>query len=495
MRPQVPLFSLAFPLASQYPGAFTSGVSSAVRESRPTTEPHPWSERHLQCVWFDPAFRPASLQTHTGEPVVVETPGEWNLEAGPDFVNASLLVGSGPATRRLLGDVEIHVRPADWQHHGHAGDPRYRRVIAHVTWWPGAAPGLPESAVSIALSTALRHNRAFSFELVDVTEYPWPARAPRPPCADGFSRLTPEEIVAFLESAGEYRLQIKTARFQADTDHQDPHQTLYEELFAALGYKHNRMPFRRLAQRVPLQTLRQYAGHDPIRGYALLAGVSGLLPNRLNARWDDETRTFLRRVWNLWWKLADAWAGHVMDHSEWRLAGVRPLNHPLRRLMAAARLFCGPGSLTDHLLERVNPESPAFLDNLTHLFSNLPEDPYWSWHQGLGGKRTTHPVALIGPDRAAAMAINVAIPFLAACDHLPPAARDLLRTLPPEADHRILRTTAHLLFGRDHSPQLYPTALARQGLVQIFQDFCLQDRTRCQSCPLPRLLASPTASP
>ena len=71
----------------------------------------PFAERHLQCVWADDRLRPANLATAAGERVQIEHPGEWNTGPGPDFLNAALRVG--PELRRIVGDVEIHVRPAD----------------------------------------------------------------------------------------------------------------------------------------------------------------------------------------------------------------------------------------------------------------------------------------------------------------------------------------------------------------------------------------------
>ncbi|MCA1808565.1 MAG: DUF2851 family protein, partial [Lentisphaerae bacterium] len=53
-----------------------------------------YTERHVKCVWYDPRLRPARLHDMRREPVEVENPGRWNLEAGPDFLDALLLVGA-----------------------------------------------------------------------------------------------------------------------------------------------------------------------------------------------------------------------------------------------------------------------------------------------------------------------------------------------------------------------------------------------------------------
>jgi len=63
----------------------------------------PYTERHVQALWFDDSLRPQNLKTSRGEPVMVENPGRWNLEAGPDFLGAVLLIGR--EKRRVAGDA------------------------------------------------------------------------------------------------------------------------------------------------------------------------------------------------------------------------------------------------------------------------------------------------------------------------------------------------------------------------------------------------------
>ena len=60
----------------------------------------------------------------------------------------------------------------------------------------------------------------------------------------------------------------------------------------------------------------------------------------------------------------------------------------------------------------------------------------------------------------------------------------LLPHLPAEEDNALIRRTAHALFGHDHNPALYRDGLKQQGLLQIFHDFCLNDRTACRDCAL-----------
>ena len=126
-----------FPLADTYERCLPSTVCVREKGAGYSSGFH-WSERHLQCIWFDARYRPASFMLPDGESVSVLDPGEWNLEAGPDFLNAALLIQ--PGARQLRGDVEVHVRPSDWDAHKHHNDPAYDGVIAHVTWFSGPPP-------------------------------------------------------------------------------------------------------------------------------------------------------------------------------------------------------------------------------------------------------------------------------------------------------------------------------------------------------------------
>lgn len=463
-----------------------------VRESSGGSD-FPWSERHLRCVWADPAYRPAPLLASDGRVVHVEDPGRWNLEAGPDFLDAVLRIG--PDECILRGDIELHIRPADWRHHGHLADRRYQGVIAHVTYFEGilGEPDLPAPVLQISLKKALSRIPSFSFDSLDLPAYPFAALAPRPPCAERLKTLSPEQCGALLDSAGEERLRLKTSRIAQLIAGGDRDQVLYEEVMGALGYKHNRGPFHKLAQHFPLDRLRRDSEGDMNTAYALLAGVSGLLPARTSPLWDEETRRFVRTLWDVWWRHQAAWHGKTLPRSEWILSHVRPVNHPLRRLMAAAALFTGTNPLTE-VVTSARPSPPSWRFILEALESS-GRDSYWSRRTGLAGPRADVPAALIGPGRAATLLTNVITPWIAATTNssLPP---DWMQSLPPEDDNRHVRHTAHALFGHDHNPGLYRSSgLRQQGLLQIFHDFCLNSRNGCRDCRLPALLSASGAGP
>jgi len=459
--------------------------STRVRETSTGAAFH-FTERHLQCVWADAHLRPASLVTRSGESLSVVDPGRWNLEAGPDFLDAVLLLG--PERRRIQGDVEIHIRPADWVHHGHANDPRYRRVVAHVTYAPGnvSLDALPPGAVEVALREPLAASPSFSFESIDVTAYPYAALPDSPrPCAATLQGRDPDVLGSLLETAGVHRMQLKAERVATRLTKASADDVLYREILGALGYKQNTAVCRELAERVPYEAVRSL---EPLAGYAVLLGVSGLLPSEPSPRWDAGTRAFVRLVWDAWWTRQAEWQGVMLERSDWNLSGVRPQNHPVRRLAAAAAFACHPESPANRLAATDTSDAATWRDAITRLFDAPPPLDYWHTRISLASPQRAKPIAIVGQPRLSAICANVLLPFLSATDV---ATTTLVANLPPEQSNAIIRQTAHALFGRDHNPVLYSkNGLRQQGLMQIFHDFCLSDRSGCQDCPLPKALQS-----
>ncbi|MDZ8117765.1 DUF2851 family protein [Pontiella agarivorans] len=428
-----------FPRSALYRNGNTA---DAVHESSLPFGRFPWRERHLQCLWADSRNRPAKLTTSDGEPVTIEHPGHWNLEPGPDFLNAVLLIGQ--EKRRITGDLEIHIHPNGWKQHGHAHDPNFDQVRFHIVYFQGLEiPGL----IQIPLQETLAANPHFSFENIDTAAFPYSIPAGDFP----LHGIDPDRKTEFLEAAGEERLLLKAERLALAMQSRDPEQVLWEELMASLGYKNNKAPFRKLAALLPPARLQSLA-ETPDQAYALLLGLSGLLPKNPDPQWTPASRTFIRSVWDFWWKQADELHERTLNKSDWTLAGIRPANHPVRRLMAAAHYAFNIADFKDNFKK------------LTPSASN-----HWNTH--ISWKTPCKPTALVGQARANAIITNILIPFRAATEN----SFDL-NQLPPEPGNSIIRQTAYTLFGPDHTAKVYKSALARQGLIQIFHDYIITHR-------------------
>jgi len=477
---------LSFPRAAEY-RALRQRAASVVRETRPDTTSFAYSERHLQCLWYDAAYRPSPLLSTAGEEIEVQHPGRWNLEAGPDFLDAVFTVGTD--RRRAHGDVEIHVRPSDWTSHGHVDDPRYAGVKAHVTYLPGTVSSgqLPAGAFQVSLRDAVAANPSFSFDLLDVAAYPYgKLPAGEPPCARVLTSWPMPAVEGFLQAAGEERLRIKALRMARAIEDRGPDEALYEAIMGALGYKHNQAPFRELARRVPLDALRADAAGDPVRAYSLLLGVSGLLPSSISSKWEPETRKFVRHTWDLWWKQKPTWDHRTMQGTMWRRSGTRPQNHPVRRLAAAAVFFTAAETPSQRLLSVPRPDTGTFARGVRILFDE-PAIVFWKRRLGLGGRKQERDIQVLGAERIASLLTNVFVPFLAAAGERMDA---MVSTLPADHHNELLRRTATALFGPDHNPAFYRSGIRQQGILQVFHDFCINNRSSCSDCALVPALAA-----
>ena len=357
-------------------------------------EPAP-SERLLEQMWRHQRLQRDSLKTLDGHWVRVLHPGFWNHEAGPDFRQAILQFGHGSSRS---GDVEIDLHPAGWRGHAHDRNPAYQNVILHVVWDA-------ESKVVCPVPTLTLKSR-LDAPLSELSLLLGPdAGAPRllaGQCSAPLRGLPESTLRELLEQAALIRLQRKGREFGARARQVGWEQSLWEGLFAALGYKHNVWPMQRLAELVPLLRANESQSRiTPLVLQARLLGLSGLLPvdlTRARAGADN----YLRRVWDHWWREREEFAVFILPRAIWRFHGLRPANHPQRRLALASR-WSAKDSLAAKLeawcLRQIpnNALAASLLETL-----QVEADEFWSWHCTFRSARFKKPQPLLGGTRATA---------------------------------------------------------------------------------------------
>lgn len=411
------------------------------------------------------------LHTTDGRTLDVLFPGWWNGEAGPDFRQAILRLDQ----QERRGDVELHVHLTDWFQHGHDRDPRYANVVLHVVWSDSSSPRQPVTAPVVVLAHQLDAplNQLMSELETGTTALGSPSCGRR--CARALCELPVPVLQSFLTEAGQDRLERKAHRFRERLAHVPPPQAFYEGWMEALGYKANKTGFRLLARRVAWWPESPVPAADRA---AVLFGLAGFLPVR---RADSYTRA----LWSRWWKWRSEFEDRVLPATLWSFAGSRPTNHPHRRLGAATALLAQRGDLWPVCRELLlSGRDPAV------AFLGLHDD-YWSRHCTLGGRPIKQPAELIGRARAHEIVINVVLPFALATGDTDPAlascARQQFAQHPPSAPNSALRrAVAHLL--PSHTRAL-TTAAHQQGLLQVFEDFCLHPTGPDGQCQLPELVA------
>jgi hypothetical protein len=88
------------------------------------------TERLFQFIWQFQYFNKTELTTTEGGEVQVLSPGQFNTNQGPDFLNSKIKI----QTTVWAGSVELHLKTSDWKKHHHRGDKNYNNVILHVVW-------------------------------------------------------------------------------------------------------------------------------------------------------------------------------------------------------------------------------------------------------------------------------------------------------------------------------------------------------------------------
>jgi hypothetical protein len=182
----------------------------------------------------------------------------------------------------------------------------------------------------------------------------------------------------------------------------------------------------------------------------------------------------------------------------WKLDGLRPANHPVRRLAMAAH-WLAQGNFAEKLdawFLRLAPNDSVAVSFLNLIQVN--EDPFWSWHWMFSSGRFERAQPLIGAQRATDLAINVVIPWLwiravtGKSERCKSQAEELYFRWPKSEDNTVLRHARRRLFGDKSAVQLIRTAADQQALLQIVHDFCNHSNALCENCQFPNLVRQMT---
>jgi hypothetical protein len=437
-------------------------TGARVRERSLFVSPRVPSELELQARWFAGDFG-RSFVSATDDKIDIVQFGTWNREAGPDFSDAAISINGGEPIR---GSIEIDLLDRNWELHAHATNPAFENTVLHVF--------VEKSARTFFTRT--KSNRSVPQIHIDPAGLPdaFSANIPlaRPGrCQAPLRNLPEEQVRSILDAAAIFRLQQKAGRIRRKIDNHGRDEALFQEIAAALGYKENKLPFTLLAQRLPLKFLRQHS----TEAEALLFGVAGFLQAPDLEVYARSTRKYVRNLWDGWWPHRDQLQRLVLPPKTWRLSGSRPVNHPQRRLAALAALALNSMTFAKLLNKGCQRAVADFLLGLQHSF--------WNFHYTLTSDASPKEMALIGESRVVEILANVFYPLALS------EGRDVwseFSKLAARLSNRRLATGATRLFGDDpRRPQFLKSVAHQQGLLQIYEDFCLQDNSDCAQCPFP----------
>ena len=396
------------------------------------------------------------LQTTTGEPVEVIDAGLPNTNAGPDFFNAKLKIGS----TLWVGNIEVHTLASDWMRHGHDKDAAYDNVILHVAETVDCevfrANGAPVPQLQLPCPDPVRQRYD---ELSHAEIYP--------PCYSILSSLPKLTVHSWLSALQVERFEQKARVIATRLERYNNHweDVFFITLARNFGFGLNGDAFEAWASRLPFRAIDKHRD-DLFQVEAFFFGQAGLLDEEL-----PDADGYYRKLQKEFRYLQHKFELSVpMTATQWRFLRLRPGNFPHVRLAQLANLYYKERSLFSRIMEADTLEAVRKLLTVT-------ASPYWEEHFNFR-KVSSSREKQVGKNAQNLIIINTVIPFLYAYglhkadELLCERATGFLESLKAEDNHII----------RHWSGAGLPvsTAADSQALLQLQKEYC--DKKDCLRC-------------
>lgn len=412
-------------------------------------------ELELQSRWFAGEFG-REFQGADGESVRVIQFGVWNHCSGPDFTDAAVSINQSPPVK---GDIEIDPDARDWERHGHSENPAYENVVLHIFETSGSRRCFTRTANHKLIVQVQLNPKACGPSLTLPL-----AHCGR--CAPLLGTVPLTQLKDVLLEAANFRFKRKAKALTRMAEVHSQNESLYQALAMGLGYPNNQLPFRLLAQRLPLLKVPT----DPKDTEAILFGLSGLLPMEPSPKLDEHARRYLKGLWSHWWKHRSALLNLILPAHLWNLRGQRPANHPLRRIGTLATLIHHWKTIKSTVTKGDWKTLGRILQAMRH--------PFWSHHHTFLSSTSTRPLALLGSERINELMVNTLLPFAGRWETFLN-----LKTSSMNLKARI--ASARLLAQRPDAREILRNAAFQQGLLELYEAYCCKDASDCKQCPFP----------
>ncbi len=416
----------------------------------------------LQFIWSQKCYG-ISLHTTDGEKISIQTTGRWNQDAGPDFLDAKLLIGD----TQWVGHVEVHVKSSLWHAHGHDTDPHYDATILHVVWeHTDDKLNIPTLQLKDFISPS------------QLSRYQRLRTASTPLACQDFTFSFPSiKWQAFRDTLLAERFHKRALgyeQFLLSTSH-DWSELFYIKIARALGQKKNGEAMEELARKVPMRTISRHRNNLMLME-ALLYGAAGMLPASSESYYVQKLMTestHLLLKYNI----------DPMPISAWNMGGLRPANFPTIRIAQFSALLYQSEHLFSTLLDTHE------LKQVVELFKTAASS-YWDDHYTFGEASEHNSPKKLGSSAIHGMIINTVIPILWAYGytHQDPLLQermiDWLRQVPAENNH-ILKTMNSIQLPNDN-------AMDSQSLIELYSSYCTPKK--CLKCLIGAEIMSRTES-
>jgi len=414
------------------------------------------TEEFLHYIWKCSLFEKNNLIADTGDNIEILKLGEHNTNAGPDFLNVSVKIGS----TKWVGNLEIHLNSSDWNKHNHMNNKAYDNVILHVVLNNDQIIKRTNGEIIPTIELKFDKYLYDNYSRL-ISNEQWIA------CQNEINKVDEFFIDYWLNVLLADRLELKAKSIYKTlkATRNNWEETFYIHLAKNFGFNLNSVPFEMLAKSLPVKYLSKHK-NNLFQIEALLFGQAGFLSE--NILFDNyyeklsKEYTYLRTKFQL----------KSLDKHIWKFLRLRPGNFPTVRLAQFAALIYNSSGLFSKIIECKSVEQ-------LHKYFSITASEYWNNHF-LFGKESKEKVKKLGESAFYIIFINTIVPFLFIYgksngkEDLKERAVDFLTKIPAE-QNSIIKKWGELGINAKN-------AFYSQALLQLKNEYC--NKKNCLNCQI-----------
>ena len=424
-------------------------------------------ESFLHFIWKNQYFDKRQLTTVTGQQVQILHPGIINENAGPDFLQARVVLDQ----TEWRGAIEIHVKASLWYQHHHHQDTAYRQVILHVVWKQDRTVFRSDgkSIPTLELKQRIDHNLLIRHQRLLTTSDTVPCHHQ----LSGHHQSLLEEMMGFALGT---RLEVKCQQvldiLAMEGHHWDA--VSYRLLGRNFGFCINAEPFEELVKAVPLSVVHK-VGHNMKQLEALYFGQAGFLDVTITDRYFQSLKREYQYLLRLFPGLSQP-----LKKAQWKFLRLRPANFPTLRIAQ----FCGLIHAQGYRFWQFREVGRR--EDLYKLLEVSTSD-YWRHHYNFG-KKWPKQGGYLGRSSKINILINTVMPLRMAHSHyqgerFKEQAMEFLKSLPIESN-RIVR------YWKERGFKV-TSAYHSQAILALHQYYCTAKM--CMHCKIGKSIIAGSA--
>ncbi len=346
------------------------------------------TEEFLHYIWKHKLLS-FNLKTLDNESLVIQKTGQHNHDAGPDFLDARIIIGD----TKWAGNVEIHINSSDWYKHQHHLDRAYDSIILHVVYRHDRDIFRSNQEVIPVLEIREFFNSGLYEKYMDfMSSTRWVA------CENLITTVNPVYIKQFFDRLVISRLERKTIfiRNKLKKSKNDWEQIFYEQLSRNFGFRKNSEIFESLARATPVRIVAKHKD-NLLQLESLFYGQAGML----NRRFTDD---YPQKLKTEYLHLKSKFSLTPVDLYLWKFMRLRPLNFPTIRISQLAGILNNNIPVFSRILEADN------IEELYNIF-DIKVSEYWESHYQFD-RKSVRKEKKLGHKSVDLILINTVIPFV-----------------------------------------------------------------------------------